>query len=85
MINFDTRCYCDVFCCRNSNSDCCPDGAFTCSNTEVKSTTPSAIYTDPITTTAFGSTYRTIFFDNNQYYDYEDGYKFINSRNLRNL
>lgn len=25
MIHFDTRCYCDQFCGKNSTSDCCPD------------------------------------------------------------
>ncbi len=85
MIHYDTRCYCDVFCHRNTSSDCCPDGAFTCRNIEVKSTTPSEINFDHST---FGVTYRTGSFDN---YEYIDGRKehliviFINSKNFRNL
>ena len=27
IIHYETRCYCDIFCDRNSDSDCCPDAS----------------------------------------------------------
>ena len=38
MIHYDTRCYCDKLCKRNS-SDCCPDAVSMCGMTTIEQST----------------------------------------------